>query len=133
VLPVSGCSKNSVGDLWLLFHGCLLSRILRHDQNRRIAFLLSAKYDVIMNASEMARSLGQKGGRARARRLSAADKQRIASLGGKARGESLRAARRIADNYRYAAVLGALRGQSPTTRHIRTFSGPLPGIYPARV
>jgi hypothetical protein len=84
-----------------------------------------------MNASEMAQALGRRGGRARARRLSAAEKKRIASLGGKARRQSLQAARRIADNLRYAAVLGDLRGQPTTVRRVRTFAGPLPGIYPA--
>jgi hypothetical protein len=84
-----------------------------------------------MNPSEMAQALGRRGGRARASRLSAAEKKRIASLGGKARLQSLQAARRIADNLRYAAVLGDLRGQPTTVRRVRTFAGPLPGIYPA--
>jgi hypothetical protein len=84
-----------------------------------------------MNASEMAQALGRRGGRARASRLSSAEKKRIASLGGKARLQSLQAAQRIADNLRYAAVLGDLRGQPTTVRRVRTFAGPLPGIYPA--
>jgi hypothetical protein len=84
-----------------------------------------------MNASEMAKALGRRGGRARARRLSVAEKKRIASLGGKARRQSLQAARRIADNFRYAAVLGALRGQPTTVKRVRSCAGPLPGIYPA--
>ena len=85
-----------------------------------------------MNASDMAKALGRRGGQARGRRLSAADKKRIASLGGKARLQSLQAARRIADNFRYAAVLGDLRGQPTTVRRLRTFAGPLPGIYPVK-
>lgn len=84
-----------------------------------------------MNASAAARALGRSGGRARSKRLSAADKQRIAALGGKARFQSIQAARRIADNFRYAAVLGDLRGQRTTVRHLGVFAGPLPGIYPA--
>lgn len=84
-----------------------------------------------MNASEMARALGRRGGRARGKRLSAADKKFIASLGGKARFQSLQAARRIADNFRYVAVLGALRGRPTAVRRLRAFAGPLPGIYPA--
>lgn len=59
------------------------------------------------------------------------DKKRIASLGGKARLRSLQAARRISDNFRYAAALGELRGQSMPVKRVRTFAGPLPGIYPA--
>ena len=84
-----------------------------------------------MNASAMAKALGRRGGRARGERLSAADKKRIASLGGKARFQSLQAARRIADNFRYVAVLGDLRGRPTTVRRLRAFAGPLPGIYPA--
>ena len=84
-----------------------------------------------MNASEMARALGRRGGRARGRRLSAADRTRIASLGGKARCQSLQAARHVADNFRYAAVLADLRGQPTTVKRLSRFAGPLPGIYPA--
>ena len=84
-----------------------------------------------MNASEMARALGKKGGRARSERLSATEKQRIASLGGKARLRSLRAAHRIVDNLRYAAAVGELGGQATSVRRRASFAGPLPGIYPA--
>lgn len=83
-----------------------------------------------MNTSAMARALGRRGGRARGQRLSAAEKRRIASMGGHARLLSLQAARRIADNLRYAAVVGNLRGRPTTVTHVRTFAGPLPGIYP---
>jgi hypothetical protein len=37
----------------------------------------------------------------------------------------------IADNFRYAAVLGDLRGQPTTVRRLSAFAGPRPGIYPA--
>jgi hypothetical protein len=84
-----------------------------------------------MNASEMAKALGRRGGRARGKRLSAADKKRIASLGGKARVRSVQAARRIVDNFRYVTVVGDLRRQPTTVRRLRAFAGPLPGIYPA--
>ena len=84
-----------------------------------------------MNASEMARALGRRGGQARGKRLSAADKKRIASLGAKARFQSVQATRRIADNFRYAAALADLRGQPTTVRRLSRFAGPLPGIYPA--
>ena len=84
-----------------------------------------------MNASAMAKALGRRGGLSRGKRLSATDKKRIASLGGKARFQSLQAARRIADNFRYVAVLGDLRRLPTTVRRLRTFAGPLPGIYPA--
>jgi len=84
-----------------------------------------------MNASEMARALGRRGGRARSKRLSAAEKKRIASLGGKARFQSIQATRRIVDNLRYAAVVSDLRRKPTNVRRLRAFGGPLPGIYPA--
>lgn len=84
-----------------------------------------------MNASQMARALGSRGGRARSERLSAPEKRRIASMGGKARVRSLRAARRIVDNLRYAAVLGDLGGRATGVRRLADFGGPLPGIYPS--
>ena len=68
----------------------------------------------------------------RALRLSAGERRRIASAGGKARSASLQAERRILANLRYAALLTALRGQSTDVRRLRTFEGPLPGIYPTK-
>lgn len=82
-----------------------------------------------MNTSEMARVLGSRGGRARGARLSAAERKRIASLGGAARLRSLRAARRIVENLRYAAVLGELGGRATRVRRQAESAGPLPGIY----
>jgi len=64
-------------------------------------------------------------------RLSTADRNRIALMGAKARSESLQAARRIVENFRYAAVLADLGGRPPTVRRLSTFAGPLPGIYPS--
>ncbi len=82
-----------------------------------------------MNASEMAR-VARKQGRAGAEREVVRDeKKRIASLGGEARLRSLRAARRITENLRYAAVLGELGGRSTSVRRQAEFAGPLPGIY----
>ena len=80
----------------------------------------------------MARMMGRRGGRARARRLSAAARRSIASLGGPARRRSLAAARRIADNLRYAAAVRELRGGSPGILRMKSFRGPLPGLYPGR-
>jgi hypothetical protein len=93
--------------------------------------MLSVKYTVCMNVSDMARELGRRGGRARGRRLSAAERRRIASQGGQARARSLQTARRIVDNLRYAAAVDALRGR-PTVARVRSCAGPLPGIYSAR-
>ena len=84
-----------------------------------------------MHPSAMARSLGRRGGLARARRLSGQDRRRIAAMGGRARRESLLAARRIADNFRYVAVVRELT-PAVTVKRLSAFRGPLPGIYPSR-
>jgi hypothetical protein len=63
--------------------------------------------------------------------LDAADKKRIASMGAKARMESLTAARRIAANFRYAVAIDDLRGGPKAIRRVSTCGGPLPGIYPS--
>jgi len=65
-------------------------------------------------------------------RLSARERRRIASLGGKARSTSLQAARRIAANLRYAALLQDLRGQTTDVKRLRAFEGPLPGVFPPK-
>ena len=85
-----------------------------------------------MTARDIARQLGRRGGRARAKRLSPERKQEIASLGGVSRADSLRAARRIADNFRYAAATRVLRGTPPTIRRVKAVNGVLPGLYPHR-
>jgi hypothetical protein len=74
--------------------------------------------------------MGRRGGRARARRLSAERRRQIASLGGRARQTSLLAARRIADNLAYAAAALELRGGPPRVARTKTFGGRLPGLYP---
>lgn len=83
-----------------------------------------------MNASEIARVLGRRGGRARAVRLPTAAKARIAAMGGHARRESLEAARRIAENFRFVAAIRELRSERVAVARLRAFEGPLPGIYP---
>ena len=86
-----------------------------------------------MNAHAMAQALGARGGRARAERLSADERRRIASLGGHARRRSILAARRIEENLRFAAAVLELQGGAPAIRRMKACSGPLPGIYPARI
>ena len=81
-----------------------------------------------MNASEMARALGKKGGKARAARLPLAEKRRIAALGGRSRALSLHAARRVAENFRYVEVIDALQPR-PRVMRLRAFDGPLPSIH----
>jgi len=77
----------------------------------------------------MARAMGRRGGRIRAQRLSAADKKRIASLGGLARARSLQAAQRIEENFRYVGAVRSLRGGLPKVLRLKRFDGRLPGIY----
>jgi hypothetical protein len=87
-----------------------------------------------MNPQNAAKALGRRGGQARARRLSTIEKKRIASLGGAARRESLQAAQRVADNFRYVNAMRDLQGQGSRAivARLSKFDGPLPGIYVAR-
>jgi len=82
-----------------------------------------------MDRRTIARELGRKGGQVRAARLTAAQRSRIASLGAAARRRSLEAARRIADNFAYAAAVATLRSETSRVTRMRTFRGPLPGPY----
>jgi hypothetical protein len=84
-----------------------------------------------MNARDIARALGRRGGRARARNLTADERRRIAALGGAARRRSLDAARRLAANLAYAAMVRELR-PPPAVERMKSFSGRLPGLYPDR-
>jgi hypothetical protein len=85
-----------------------------------------------MDVREMARRMGRRGGRSRARRLSAQRRREIASLGGQARRRSLLVARRIADNFRYVDAALELRGGPGKIVRLRTFNRRLPGHYPDR-
>jgi hypothetical protein len=91
-----------------------------------------------MNPRDMARALGRRGGRVRAKRLSAEHRTQIASLGGTARAISLDVARRIDDNFRYAAAARELgdpfrsRTGSRRTGKRRVDGGRLPGLYPPK-
>ena len=69
--------------------------------------------------------MGRRGGRARAKRLSAARRRQIASLGGRARALSLLAERRILENLRYAAAIVQLQGGVPEVQRLKTASGRL--------
>lgn len=80
-----------------------------------------------MKPREIARLLGSRGGRARAARLSAEDRRRIAAQGGKARRESLKVASRIAETLRYASAVETLHRPTPVAR-LSVFSGRLPRI-----
>ena len=82
------------------------------------------------NTRAIAKALGRRGGQARARRLSAEERRRIAALGGAARKASLEVARRIADNFSYLTAVQALGGQRRSPTRVSTCKGPLPGLYP---
>jgi len=82
-----------------------------------------------MNAIEMARTLGARGGLARRRRLSAEDRRRIASLGGHARRQFLDVAGRIIETLRYARAVDQLR-DTPRVVRVRSCRGPCPGSTP---
>lgn len=82
-----------------------------------------------MNARDMARALGRRGGRARARNLPADERRRIAALGGAARRRSLELAQRHADNFKYAAMVLELQ-PPPRVERMGTFNDRLAGIYP---
>jgi hypothetical protein len=82
-----------------------------------------------MDRRTIAKELGRKGGQVRAARLTAAQRSHIASLGAAARRHSFEAARRIADNFAYSVAVASLRGEASRVTRMKTFRGPLPGIY----
>jgi hypothetical protein len=94
--------------------------------------MLSAKYNILVNLRDMAGALGQRGGQARAQRLSAARKSEIASLGGSARARSLDAASRIEENFRYVSAVRSLRSPSRKVSTAKGVKKRLPGIYPPK-
>ncbi len=62
-----------------------------------------------MSLQRYAKALGKRGGKERARRLSAQKRREIASLGAQARFESLQAAKRIEENFRYLETVRQMR------------------------
>lgn len=99
---------------------------------RLTAMCLAVSMMVMKNTRTIAKALGRLGGRARAKRLSAAERRRIAALGGAARKRSIDVARRVAENFAYAAAIEELRGPRTAATRISTCRGPLPGLYPDR-
>ena len=80
-----------------------------------------------MPFSEMAKELGRRGGRARAKRLSKQRRQEIARLGAQARMESLRLTKAIAVNFDYVEALLHLSPPPPCTS-LSSFDGQLPEL-----
>lgn len=81
-----------------------------------------------MNARQIAKALGRRGGLARARRLSAERRQEIAALGGMVKALSAKAAQRIEKNFKYLEVVKQFQ-QAPKPKSVSRVSHPLPGIY----
>lgn len=84
-------------------------------------------YTVAMTPSQIAKTLGRRGGLARAARLPPEERRRIAALGGEARRVSMEAAKRVAVNLRYAAAVRRLRPH-PRVERLSAFEGRLPGL-----
>lgn len=81
-----------------------------------------------MNLSTIAKKLGSKGGRARAKVLDGRARRRIASSGGKARAKSLQAKRLILENFSYLEAVQALSPPPPLKRR-RDIKHRLPGLH----
>ena len=62
-----------------------------------------------MNFRQAARSLGRRGGQARARNLSSEERKKIASHGGRTKALSQQAGRRIETNFQYLEAIETLR------------------------
>ena len=92
--------------------------------------MLTAKH--MPNATNIARTLGRRGGQARALRLSSRDRKRIAAMGGKARSLSLQAERRILDNLAYAASVQQLQGRPTPVKRLKRCAHALPRISKRR-
>jgi hypothetical protein len=83
-----------------------------------------------MQISEMARALGRRGGLSRARRLSQGRLAEIARMGATARGESLRVAEAIRNNFDYVRAIERLHAPRQVRSEL-TCSRKLPGFYGA--
>ncbi|MCB1214912.1 MAG: hypothetical protein KDK66_05490 [Deltaproteobacteria bacterium] len=81
-----------------------------------------------MNLHSIAKKLGQKGGRARAKKLSAKVRSQIASSGGKARAESYRAKHIIQSNFAYLEFVETFLPK-PKVKRVNQTQERLPGIY----
>jgi len=67
-----------------------------------------------MNIHQLAKTLGRRGGKARAKNLSQEQRKKIASMGGWAKALSRHAVRRVEDNFRYLEAIEALKKYSNT-------------------
>jgi hypothetical protein len=83
-----------------------------------------------VKARQMATTVGRRGGHARGKRVTAADRSRVAALAGRARQRAPDAARRIIDTLEYAAAVRELRTRTREVKRMKTIKGRLPGVYP---
>lgn len=81
-----------------------------------------------MDTHNPAKILGRRGGLARAKSLSAAQRKKIASLGGQIKALSAKAAQRIETNLMYSKVVQEL-GKIPKPKSISRVNHPLPKVY----
>jgi|SRR5579885_146574 len=86
-----------------------ISPFKRASPSRALDFSLALSKYTLMNTRQYAKALGRRGGRARARNLSAEQRKKIASMGGKSRALSRHAARRIEENFKYLEAIEDLR------------------------
>lgn len=84
-----------------------------------------------MILSEMARTLGRRGGLRRAQRLSRRRRAEIARMGARARAESLRLAEVIRNNFDYVRVIERLDPPGPVLSETMSRRA-LPGIHAAQ-
>lgn len=85
-----------------------------------------------MSLSEMARTLGRRGGLRRAQRLSHRRRANIARMGATARMESLRLAEVVRNNFDYVRAIEQLNPPTPVLSET-TCRRPLPGLYGAQI
>ncbi len=85
-----------------------------------------------MSLSEMARTLGRRGGLRRAQRLSPRRRANIARMGARARSESLRLAEAVRNNFDYVTAIEQLNPPTPVLSET-TCPRTLPGLHGAQI
>lgn len=81
-----------------------------------------------MKLKNMAKELGRRGGRARARKLSTEQKVKIASLGGSTRAQSFLLAKRIRENFAYFEIVQTLAPKRSQVSRVSVVRNKLPEI-----
>ena len=81
-----------------------------------------------MNTRQYAQALGRRGGLARAKRLSAEQRKKIASMGGQSKALSAKAVQRIEINFIYLKAVKEL-SKTPRPESVSCVEHSLPGTY----